>query len=230
MASDVVRAARVLSAEGLIEAFGHVSGRRSADTFFLTPRRGLSTVETDDLTVLRLAQNDPRGFEVVSGDPGQVPLEASIHAAVFAARDDVGGIVRDHGFSSTVLGVTGIPLVPLHALGATVPGEVPVHDSAALVSDLEGGTVLADLLGAGSAVLMRGNGRVVVGGSVAHACAKAYLLEESARVQLAARSTGRIPTALSDEEQRRAGEEVGSPAQLLRVWDHLCAKHAVGPA
>jgi HCOMODA/2-hydroxy-3-carboxy-muconic semialdehyde decarboxylase len=227
LAQAVVDAARVLSAEGLIEAFGHVSARSGASSFLLTPRQGLSSVTAEELLELDLDPEVPEGYTLRTGNATQVPIEAAIHGALYLARDDVGAVIRDHGFASTVLGVTGIPLVPVHALGAAVPGVVPVHDSSALISQRGDGAILATLLGSGSALLMRGNGRVIVGNSVAEACAKALLLEESAKVQLAARSAGASPRPLSEAEAERAGHEVASRAQLLRVWEHMLRKHGL---
>ena len=227
LAQAVVDAARVLSTEGLIEAFGHVSARSGATCFIITPRQGLSSVQTDELLELEFDTDKPEGYMLRTGGAAQVPIEAAIHAAIYRARADVGAIVRDHGFASTVLAVAGIPLSPVHALGAAVPGLVPVHDSPALIGQREAGASLAALLGSGSAVLMRGNGRVVVGASPAEACAKALLLEESARVQLTARSAGASPRPLSEIETERAGHEVASRAQLLRVWEHMRRKHGL---
>lgn len=230
VAQSVVDAARVLSAEGLIEAFGHVSARSGTDSFFITPRRGLSSLTAGELVELECDPGAQVGYTVRTGDTAEVPIEATIHAVIYMARADVGAVVRDHGFASTVLGVSGIPLEPVHALGAAVPGVVPVHNSPALIRQQEDGAALVELLGSGSALLMRGNGRVVVGSSTAEACAKALLLEESARVQLAARSAGATCRPLSDEETERAGREVGSQPQLLRVWEHVRRKHGLaGP-
>lgn len=225
-AAAVVRAARIVSAEGLIEAFGHVGARLRDGAFLLTPRQGLTSVTERDLVLLEVTEASYVAFHLVDGDPTAVPVEAAIHAAIFAARGDVGGIVRDHGPASTVFGVTRAPLAPVHAFGAVGPDVVPVHDTPALVRDRKGGRDLVEVLGAASAVLMRGNGRVVVGSSVEEACARAILLEESARVSLAARAAGLEPRVLTLEEQARAREEVASPAQLRRVWNHYCAKHA----
>lgn len=226
VAATLVRAARVVSAEGLIEAFGHVSARVRNDVFLLTPRQGLTTISGRDLLRLEVTRSAETGFRVVDGDPATVPVEAAIHAAVFAARPSVGGIVRDHGPASTVFGVTGAPLRPVHAFGAVGPDPVPVHDTPALVRDRKGGEELCGALGQASAVIMRGNGRVVVGPSVEEACARAILLEESASVLLAALAAGLEPRVLTPEERERARDEVASPPQLLRVWNHYCTKHA----
>ncbi|HLN04978.1 MAG TPA: class II aldolase/adducin family protein [Acidimicrobiales bacterium] len=229
-ARSVVRASRILSAEGLVEAFGHVSARLSRTRFVLTPRKGLSSVSPDDLLHVEVRFGAAPTVEVVRGDPAALPVEAVIHAAVYMARPEVGGIVRDHGEASTVLGITGAPLRPIHALGAIGPAVVPVLDTPRLVADWSAGEQLARTLGGASALLLRGNGRVVVGSSVEEACARAILLEESARIQLAARSAGLEPRYLTAEEMEDAVRDLANPGQVKRVWDHYCAKHGVDDA
>lgn len=225
IAGKVAAAARMVAAEGLVEAFGHVSARIAGSSFVITPRKGLASVSADEL----LGVGMPDGIMRVNhGDPSTLPVEAVIHAAIYLARSDVDGIVRDHGEASTVFGVSGQSLQPVHALGAVGLGGVPIFDSSDLISDRAGGDDLCSVLGDSSAVLLRGNGRVVVGASVEEAFARAVLLEESARIQLAARSAGLDARLLTSAEQECAVRDLANPGQIRRVWDHYYAKHGIG--
>ena len=85
----VAATARMLVRAGLIEAFGHVSAR-CADGMVLTTVRPLARAGVDDTVVL-----DASG-RVLDGPADVVPLEASMHLAVYRARSDVGAICRGH--------------------------------------------------------------------------------------------------------------------------------------
>jgi len=220
---DVVRASLILSGLGFVEAFGHVSARESETDFFITPRKGLTSVGEEEL--LRIRSVPGAALEVLGGDPQALPIEAVIHGAIYAARPDVCGICRDHPHATSVLAAGGAVIRPVHALGAAGGGATPVYDTPALVSDWDAGRSLAEALGSASAVVMRGNGRVVVGSSVPESCARAVLLEESAQIQLAALCAGLTPRYLTDAEIENAVRDIASPRQIMRVWEHYCAKH-----
>jgi HCOMODA/2-hydroxy-3-carboxy-muconic semialdehyde decarboxylase len=220
---EVVAASMILSGEGLVEAFGHVSARQAEAEFIITPRKGLASVSEHELLQVRMVPG--AALEVVSGDPQALPVEAVIHAAVYAARSDVGGICRDHPEATSVLTVGGVAIRPVHALGAAGGGATPVYNTPALVRDWSAGRSLAEALGTASAVVLLGNGRVVVGSSVPESCARAVLLEESARIQLAALSASLAPTYLTDSEIENAVRDIASPRQIARAWEHYCAKH-----
>jgi HCOMODA/2-hydroxy-3-carboxy-muconic semialdehyde decarboxylase len=221
---EVVKASQILSGLGLIEAFGHVSARESETHFIMTPRKGLASVSEEELLRIRIVPG--AALEMLSGNPEALPVEAVIHAAIYAARSDVRGICRDHPQATSVLAAGGVAIRPVHALGAAGGGATPVYDTPALVQDWEAGRSLAETLGAASAVVLRGNGRVVVGSSVPESCARAVLLEESARIQLAALCAGLTPRYLTDAEIEDAVRDIASPRQILRVWEHYCAKHS----
>jgi len=224
---DIVRACRILAAESLVEAFGHVSARLSGSSFLITPRKGLASVTATELLTVRVDVGRDGPLMVVEGDPAALPVEAAIHAAIYEARPDVGGIVRDHAEASSVLGICGVPIRPLHALGAVGPVIVPTSDASELVADWPAGHELAAVLVTSSAAVLRGNGRVVVGVSVAEACTRAILVEESARLLLKALSAGLRPQFLSQDEIESAIRDIASPRQILRVWEHYRTKHRV---
>src|SRR3990172_11523768 len=81
--NDLISACRILSAEGLVKGFGHVSARiPGSDLFLLTPRVSLALVKQKDLLVLNL-----KG-EIVAGN-STPPFEAPLHTAIFNARAEV---------------------------------------------------------------------------------------------------------------------------------------------
>src|SRR5690606_8974874 len=112
-------------------------------------------------------------------------------------------IARTHAFSASVLSVVGQPVRPCHYLGAILGDTVPVHDGADLITRPEDGEAVASTLVDHAAVLLRGNGQVVVGSSIEEATVRALYLEEAARMQVAASSIGE-PRFLDRELLQRA--------------------------
>ena len=168
-AEGIAEVARIISRAGLVEAFGHVSAR-SGDGILITPTRPLGgTTESDVLEI------DAEGRPV--GEAEDVPLEAALHAAVYAAREDVGAIVRTHSPAAVAAGASGEVPPLVHGLGG-LAGEVAICDRIDLVSDAGAGEQVAGALGPASNLLLRGNGSFSVGTDLAEAAVKALYLEE----------------------------------------------------
>jgi HCOMODA/2-hydroxy-3-carboxy-muconic semialdehyde decarboxylase len=211
VAGQLVAAGHVLAAEGLVSAFGHVSAREGADTVVITPPRPLaSLVADDDLPRLSLAAE-----ALAPGTPG----EAWIHWAIYRARPDVNAVCRAQPAAATALSVTTTRIRALHGQGAFLGAEVAVHDDARLVRSKELGLRVAERLGGGHAVLLRGNGAVTVGATVGEAVARMWVLEVSARVNLRAAALPSETRALDDNELA-AWSEV-APEILERIWKGL---------
>jgi ribulose-5-phosphate 4-epimerase/fuculose-1-phosphate aldolase len=107
------------------------------------------------------------------------------------------------------------PIRALHGQGAFLGEEVPVHEDARLVRSQELSLRVAERLGTGSAVLLRGNGAVTVGTTVGEAVARMWVLEASARINLGAAEPHRL-----DAEELAAWAEV-APEILERIWQYL---------
>lgn len=211
---EVVAAAAVLAAAGLVDAFGHVSVR-SGDRVLMTPPKPLGAITAgDELVALDIAAADL---------PGGAAKEAWIHLAIYAARPDVGAICRAQPPSVLVAGVSGIPIRALHGQGAFVGRRVPVFDDARLVRDRARAERLANVLRDAPALVMRGNGAVTIGATPGLAAARMHVLETSARVNLdAAAAVGpRQVDALTDDE---FDAWAGVADEILgRLWRHLAS-------
>ncbi len=204
--NQLVAAGRALAAEALVTAFGHVSARTDTGVV-ITPPRPLGSLHDDD----PLLELSLEAEELPAGAPG----EAWIHWAIYRARPDVNAVCRAQPATATVCSVAGTPIRALHGQGAFLGEEVSVHEDARLVRSRELGVRVADRLGAGSAVLLRGNGAVTVGTTVGEAVARMWVLEASARINLAAAE----PRPL-DPEELAAWVEV-APEILERIWRYL---------
>lgn len=196
----------MLSRLGFVHAFGHVSARVEGGVVITPTRPPLAIVrEADLLTVL--------GEERVD----RLPLETPLHLAIYRSRPDVGAICRIHapGVAAWAAGAAPPPL--LHGFGGVVE---PIGCWAGF--DLVTTSVQADgaasALGEGTALLLKGNGGLVVGTDVADAMVTAWCLEDRCQVALAAGE--RAPTVSAEELHQRSRWYV---AEKARTWEWLLA-------
>ena len=183
----VLAVAKAIHAEGLvIETAGNVSARvGEAGDLLAVTASGVPypTMTLDDIVVV-----DHEG-EPVHGDA--IPsTEMLMHAAIYRARPDVGGVVHTHSTYASALAVAGIAIPPLIDEMVVALGDgVAVADYAFPSTEELGENVIA-ALGERKAVLMRNHGFVGVGRSVEEALAVARQGEHLAQVFALARSLG----------------------------------------
>jgi len=214
---DLIAACRILSAEQLVQGFGHVSARLpDSDLFLLTPRVSLALVREKDLIVLNL------DGKVIEGR-SPPPFEAPLHTAIFNGRAEVRAIARIHARRANYFSVTDRRLEPVHNHGSFFTGGVPVFKKTDLISTRQLGEEVAAALGKRAAVLLRGNGQVTVGRSIAEAVMMAIYLEEAADILHGALQIG-TPVPLSGGEAALRQEEALPPVDLERAWNFFKQK------
>ena len=213
---EMLAACRLLTHFRIVEGFGHVSARiAGSERLLITPRRALGLVMDAELVEI-----DPEGRPL--GDNRNPPLELSMHLAVYRRRTDVKAIVRGHPRNVAAYACAGEPLRVAHGFGANLGSVVPVVGEPYLVTNLEMGEAVAEALAGREAVILRANGMLAVGQSVAHACVQALFLEETAEVQLLAQAAGMNPRFYSAEEAaRRHGDD--RALEPLRAWEYYRA-------
>lgn len=213
-AADVACAARILAGARLVEAFGHVSARVDGG-FLLTATAPLGTQTAESIHRL-----DAAGAVVTTGASGDgVPLEAPLHAAIYAARPDIGAICRTHSAAAVVWGTRAAAPPLLHGLGG-LSGDVTAWDGDIdLVVTAEQGAAAAAALGAADCLLVQANGNVATGATIEQATVRAWFLEERARVALEA---GLEASQLTDIEARARH----FAAEEARAWRWLQETYA----
>jgi L-fuculose-phosphate aldolase len=224
---DVATANRIIERAGLSHAFGHASARIAGTNTFLIPtRRSPGLAQAADLLVI-----DTEG-RIVSGE-GEPNSEFWIHARIYAARADVGGVVHAHPPACVCLTGIGEPHRVVHNQGAIFAAGVPEYSRVGLVRSRELGDLLAQVIGKGHAAMMRGHGITTAFADVRTATVAACYLEESAALQLRMLSaTGgdaaRLRTFSAEESGPLADQIAGSVAR--RAWDYYAelARNALG--
>ena len=223
---DVALANRILERVGLSRAFGHASARiPGTNTFLIPTRRSPGLAEATSLLVL-----DTEG-RILEGE-GEPNSEFWIHARIYAARADVGGVVHAHPDACVCLTQIGQPHRVVHNQGGIFADGVPEYSAIGLIRSRELGDLLAASLGNGVAVMMRGHGITTAAADVRTATIAACFLEQSAELQLrmlaAAGGDATRIRAFTREEAERVSDQL-SPGIVERAWEYYAALAAQRP-
>ena len=211
----VARAARVLSALGLVTAYGHVSAR-AGTAMLITPAADLATV--GGATVIEVP------LTATALPPG-APAEAWAHLAVYRARGDAGAIARAQPPGAFAAAAVTPALPVLHGQAAWLGASVPVHDSALLLRSAELAGPASSRLREGEALLLRGNGALTLGVTPGIAVARMWLLSAACDAFLAARQAGPVqPLSAAEIASWRAVQD----ELLPRLWEHLSRRAGEG--
>lgn len=222
---ELVVANRILAAEKVCDAFGHVSMRHPDDPgkFLLSRGRAPELIEASDIMTFDLEGKTAAG-------EGKPYLERFIHGAIYEARANVMAVVHSHSYSVVPFSVIDVPIRPIMHVCATIGAEIPVWDTQTnfgdtnlLVDSVALGRDLAKALGQRTSILMRGHGSTVAGASLREAVYAAVYLEVNANLQMKAQSYGNPVTFLSDGEiaKIRGRQTHGKPGEGYdRAWQY----------
>jgi len=219
---DVALANRIIERFGLSTAFGHVSARiPGTSTFYIPTRRSPGLADEDGLLVI---DTDGR---ILAGE-GTPNSEYWIHARIYAARPDVGGIVHAHPLACISLTQIGQPHRVVHNQGGAFVDGVPEYERVGLIRSRELGDAVAQRLGGGVAVMMRAHGISTAFQDVRSATVAACFLEESADLQMrmlaAAGGDASRLRALTREEGMLVREQTGPGGKITnRAWEYYAA-------
>lgn len=203
-------AARALASAGLVHAFGHCSARLDADSFLVCAPLPMGRIEDEPGTVVPIDGPLPEG----------VLGEVRIHREIYRRRPDAGGICRIMPPALMALSAAGIVPVPRHGIGAYF-SRVPLWNDPRLLRDDGAAAALADALGDTFALVMRGNGAVVVGKTLPQAVTLGWFLEDAARVERDVRAMGLDVEAARLSPEEIEARQIWSGGVVERMWQHL---------
>jgi len=219
--ADLVSANHILYRHRVVDAFGHVSIRhdKAPDRYLLARNLAPGQVTTDDIVEFDLDGNP------VNARGRPVYLERFIHGEIYRARPDVMSVVHSH--SPEVVPFAAVPTQPLRPiwhmsgfLGEGVPvfeiRETAGDDSDLLIRSTELGAALANSLGDGDVVLMRGHGATVAAKSLKAAVFQAIYTQMNAELQLKVMTLGPV-AFLSESEARSTWKSISG--QVDRAWN-----------
>jgi len=219
---DLAVAYRMVANEGILDAFGHISVRNpdNPQRYFLSRSRAPGLVQADDILEYDLDSNP-----IVP--PKERPYsERVIHGEIFKARPDVNAVCHHHAPSIMPFAISGVPLVPVFHLGASMGASAPVWDSRdefgdtnLLVVKPEEGASLARALGDASIVVMRRHGATVVGGNLRELVFRTIYSAKNAEHQMQAHMLGNV-SPLTAGEAQMAFEIHRAPGPLARAYEY----------
>ena len=209
--SDFITALRIISHEGLSDAFAHLSARTDGgDAMLFMPRKSPALVNSNELFVVDFEKPVP---------------QSSIHQAIYKSRGDVKAVFHFHSPAVILLSVIGQTIRPMHNYSAIFYEGVPLYTGTGQVESPARAAEMAKLLGDAKALILRGHGAVVVGQSIREVCMLAVYLEESARLQTEAMKLG-TPMFVERDDAERIAKRTFKPASTDRAWEHFKAKCA----
>ncbi len=208
LAEQVAAAARMLARMEYVHAFGHVSARDGDHVWFTPTWPPLGRLTPERVLLLDLEGN------VVRGEQRYRPIEVDLHLGLYRHRPEVGAMCRIHGLGITVWAARRRVPPVLHGFGG-IAGKVAFWDDPDLFHSRQMGEEVAAAVGHADAVLMSGNGAIVLGSDLPQAMVRAWSLEERCRLALYAGPEG-VP--FSPDELQRRSRWYGGEEKRLWVW------------
>jgi ribulose-5-phosphate 4-epimerase/fuculose-1-phosphate aldolase len=204
---DLVAANHILTDQGVLDGFGHVSVRHPTDPnrFLMSRSLAPALVKAEDIMEYDLDGNavDARGRASF--------LERFIHSEIYRARPDVNAVIHSHSPGVIPFGVTQVPMKPMYHMSSFLAPNVPIFEirkaggvTNMLIGNAQLGGALAEALGDRPVALMRGHGDVVVAPKLSLAVFRAIYTELNARLQAQAVALGGPINFLEPEEAAKA--------------------------
>jgi ribulose-5-phosphate 4-epimerase/fuculose-1-phosphate aldolase len=222
----IVTANHILSREGVVDGYGHVSLRHPSDPsrYLLSCSRSPELVESGDILEYSLDGTciDDKG--------GKKPYaERFIHGAIYKARPDVMSVVHHHAYPVVTFSAMNTPIRPMMHTTGVIGHDIPLWDirdkfgtaTNMLVTDMDQGGDLAKKLGANRMVMMRGHGATAATGTIEESVISSIYLQVAARQQLDALTIGGEINFLSkgEIEQQLLPEVMG--IAFPRIWEYF---------
>ena len=219
---ELATANRILANEGVLDAFGHISVRHPdhPDRYLISRYGAAEVMQAEDILELTLDSKP------VKDTGARLFSELVIHGCIYQARPDVHSVCHHHALSVLPYCITGVELVPVMHLGASLGGKVPFWDSRdefgdtpMVVTTPEQGQSHARGLGKHWMVLLRRHGASVAGRSMRECVFRSIYTCRNAELQSRAMAMGTIST-LSAGEAEMCGNHSLTPRTLSRVWEY----------
>ncbi len=226
---DLVAANRILSHQGVFDAYGHISARDRSNKNRYWMSRSMSPAQ---VTAAEIIEYDLDSNPIRAGE-NRLFFERVIHGEIYKARPDVMAVVHNHSPSLIPFCNSDAKLRPMTGNAAFLGEGAPVFDIRSV--DDEGdlnvctaaqARALAQALGRHWLVLLRGHGSVAVGVTVRQVVRHAIISETNARQQIQATLLGRVHF-LTDSELAYARR--AKPKDPDRAWQFWKRK-AMGDA
>src|SRR5579884_3694777 len=121
---DIITASHILTNEGILDSFGHVSARsvKNPEHFYMPRAMPPALVSRADIVEI--------GPDCKPIDPNAPRLngERYIHCQIYKARSDVQSVIHTHDLAVLPFGIAGVTLRPVVAQAGFLPPETPLFE------------------------------------------------------------------------------------------------------
>jgi ribulose-5-phosphate 4-epimerase/fuculose-1-phosphate aldolase len=219
---ELAIANRVLANEGVLDAFGHISVRHpeKPDRYLISRYGAAELVQPDHILELTLDSKP------VAPTTARLFSELVIHGCIYQARPDVHSVCHHHAVSVLPFCISGVELVPVMHLGASLGPKVPFWDSrdefgdtGLVVTRPEEGRSLARALGEYWMILLRRHGATLAGRSLRECVFRSIYTCRNAELQSRAIAMGSVSTLSVGEAELCRGHSL-TPRTLGRAWEY----------
>lgn len=215
---------RLLSNEGILDAYGHVSVRNpeNPNTFFQSRRMAPELVTRKDIMEIDMDGN------VISNKQFQHFREILMHAEIYKARPDVNAICHNHARELIPFSSTGTPLRPVFQPAGIFYKGIPTFNNTEIIPGLVTSTKescmkLAQVLGDHRAAFIGVHGVVVIGENAINLITSCTALRDNAVAQFQAMQLG-TPRYLTEEEGKAAAQTMLSIEDAERMWNYWLSR------
>ena len=218
---ELVLANKILFAQNVVDAFGHISVRHDKDPksrYLMARHLPPGMVTAADIVTFDLESNP-----LTHADKPQYS-ERFIHGEIYKVRPDVMSVVHCHARPLIPFGTAkGAKLRPMFHMCGFLGCGVPIFEiretggmTDMLIRTAALGKALAASLGEKNVVLMRGHGATMVGESIPEAVFRAVYATENASIQMQAHQLGENGEVefLTEEESAKSSRGRNVP----RAW------------
>jgi HCOMODA/2-hydroxy-3-carboxy-muconic semialdehyde decarboxylase len=207
----VQKAARALARAGLVHAYGHCSLRLDDGHFLVCAAIPMGLIGKEAGTVVPIAGPLPEG----------VLGEVRAHQAIYARRADVKAVCRIMPPTVMALSTQALVPAPRHGIGAYFNPPPVLWDDPRLLRDDASAGRLADALGERNAIIMRGNGAIVLADGLEKAVTLSWFLEDAARIERDVRAMRFSAESGLFSREEIAARQVWSGGVVERMWAWL---------
>jgi ribulose-5-phosphate 4-epimerase/fuculose-1-phosphate aldolase len=218
---DLVSANRILSDQGVIDAYGHISARDPLHPglYWISRSMAPALVTPTDIIACDLDNNPVRASET------RLFFERIIHGEIYKARPDVMAVVHNHSPSLIPFANSDTRLRPMVGSAAFLGEGAPVFDIRSVDDDGDLNICtpaqargLTQALGQHCLVLLRGHGAVLAGDTIRQVVRRAIIAETNARQQIQATMLGAVQFLTASEIAFASGSKPKDPDRAWQLW------------
>lgn len=200
-AEEIVAAAQRLDAAGMMPSKSGNLSVREGEGFVITP----AALPYAQMTPADIVAVDADGI-AVEGAPHRPSSEWRLHAAIYAARPEIGAVVHTHSPRATALSCARRGIPPFHYMVLLAGGPVRCAGHATFGTAALAKACVAALADR-RAVLLANHGSVAVGATLKAALTLAFEVENLAGQYLDLRAAGLKPVLLTKKELAEAAAQ-----------------------